>query len=135
MVTLLDRLADKFLVGDGCWEWVAAIGGGGYGVVRNDGRQQAAHRVLYEIMVGPIPAGLQLDHLCRNRRCVRPGHLEPVTCGENIRRGTAGGIRGAQQQAKTHCPAGHAYDEDNTRLARGRRICRACDNSRKRAAQ
>lgn len=74
---------------DGCWLWEGALRGG-YGRVKLDGRTQAAHRASYELHVGPIPSGLVLDHLCRNRSCVNPAHLEPVTTEENIRRGEQG---------------------------------------------
>lgn len=89
--SLLERLGNKFLVGDDCWEWIGAKEWDGYGIVGvrlADDRMvtQRAHRVLYELFVGPIPAGKHLDHLCRNRSCVRPSHLEPVTVAENNRR-------------------------------------------------
>lgn len=74
---------------NGCWIWQRATTKGGYGVTdRGDGRQTTAHRVYYERFVGPIPAGLQLDHLCRVRLCVNPAHLEPVTSAENNQRGS-----------------------------------------------
>lgn len=75
----------KFLVGDGCWEWRASRRGYGYGeILIGPGKKKApAHRVMYEYFVGPIPEGLELDHLCENPRCVRPDHLEPVTHSEN----------------------------------------------------
>lgn len=101
----LDRLADKFTVSDGCWEWIGARGGHGYGNFGVGGRTVRPHRYVYELLVGPIPAGFELDHLCRNRLCVRPDHLEPVTRRENTLRGDSG--------HKTHCINGHAMTEDN----------------------
>ncbi len=67
---------------DGCWEWLHAIQVRGYGVLRG----RLAHRVIYEAVRGPIPEGLQIDHLCENKRCVNPWHLEAVTLQENLRR-------------------------------------------------
>jgi hypothetical protein len=116
---------------DGCWMWLGASAGGGYGdfhITAEPGKQRKmpAHRFAYETYVGPIPAGLQIDHLCRNRWCVNPEHLEPVTQQENIRRGF--------WATKTHCPQGHEYTEENTyRHARGDRQCRECIRTRDRA--
>ena len=85
--SVIERMADKFLVGEGCWPWLGSRHNDGYGQVRGDAqRNEPAHRVLYELLVGPIPPTLHLDHLCNNPNCVRPGHLEPVTQGENNRR-------------------------------------------------
>jgi hypothetical protein len=121
---LLDRLSDKFLVGDGCWEWTAARNSYGYGQIWRDGRMAPAHRVLYELLVGPIPEGLHIDHLCRNRGCVRPDHLEPVTCRENLLRGET---LPAKQAATTHCPSGHEYAGANLRVeTSGKRKCKTC---------
>ena len=81
-----------------------------------------AHRFAYELLIGPIPDGLQIDHLCRVPLCVNVAHLEPVTNRVNTVRGKAG----LRQRTKTHCPRGHAYDAANTRLYKGGRYCRAC---------
>ncbi len=112
-----------------CWLWRAGKDHLGYGQIRRDGSHAKAHRVAYDLLVGPIPDGLELDHLCRVRNCVNPAHLEPVTHAENVRRG----LSGQRQRAKTHCPAGHPYDAENTYVApRGDRGCRACRMASKR---
>lgn len=82
----LDRLYPKILIGDGCWEWVGTHAARGYGQLKVAGVRRLAHRVVYELLKGPIPHGLELDHLCHNRNCVRPNHLEPVTHQENMLR-------------------------------------------------
>jgi hypothetical protein len=109
---------------DGCWEYAVGRAGTDYRQIRyRDSRGvvvlRYAHRVAYERMVGPVPDGLQLDHLCRNRMCVNPQHLEPVTAGENTRRARA---------LITHCPQGHPYDDANTgRSPDGtKRYCHEC---------
>lgn len=89
------RVLDKCLLGDGCWLYAGAIEHNGYGAIMVDGRKKRkAHRVVYEALVGPIPAGLDLDHLCRARNCVRPAHMEPVTRSQNLRRGIGVGKHG-----------------------------------------
>jgi hypothetical protein len=107
---------------DGCWLWTGHTARG-YGFFSQDWKRTAAHRVSYEWTVGPIPNGMQLDHLCRNPRCVRPDHLEPVTGRENLMRGTSFVSVNA---AKTHCAQGHELSEANTRHWKGHRICRTC---------
>lgn len=111
-------------VGD-CWEWAGTRGSNGYGLWLLPGRVSAmAHRVAYEEMVGPIPEGLSLDHLCRNRACVNPDHLEPVTVRVNNLRGESPWARNAR---KTHCLRGHEYTPDNTAMRKnGTRACRVC---------
>jgi len=128
MNDLLDNLSDKFLVGDGCWSWVGSTRSG-YGVFSIGGkhrRTMAAHRLVYELLVGPIPEGLQIDHLCRNRGCVRPSHLEPVTAAENVRRAILAGSRD-----KPACKWGHPFNAENTYWhPNGQRGCRACARER-----
>lgn len=114
-----------------CWLWKSGLNVGGYGAFQVGRGKRAAHRFSYELLVGPIPVGLQLDHLCRVTACVNPAHLEPVTCRENLLRGETWQARNA---AKTHCPQGHPYDAANTVTEiSGSRSCRTCRNERKRA--
>ncbi len=126
----------KVREGHGCWEFTGRLDREGYGIqwVTDVGNRRS-HRLAYEYFVGPIPDGLTIDHLCRNRACCRPDHLEAVTIGVNIHRGnTAAAINAA----KTHCPAGHAYDEGNTHVRKsGQRECRMCmrDRSRRQRAR
>ena len=108
---------------DGCWVWTGAHDSSGYGNAYVDGRMRGSHRVSYEHHVGPIPDGLVLDHLCRNRSCVNPDHLEPVTHRENILRGE--GVA-AQKARATHCPKGHPYGDDPKRQHGGYRRCAEC---------
>ncbi len=105
---------------DDCWLWTAGTSGNGYPQFQLGERPYPAHRIAYTERVGPIPDGLVVDHLCCNPMCVNPAHLEPVTIGENVRRGAA------RRERKTHCVRGHEYTHENTYVFRGRRYCRAC---------
>src|SRR5690606_26252710 len=101
-------------------------GGDGYGRIVVGGKQRPAHRVSYEHFVGPIPDGLLLDHLCRVRCCINPAHLEPVTSGENTRRGFVGSER------HETCKRGHDLSQTAATRKDGSRFCRVCANEAKR---
>ena len=104
---------------DACWPWTGAIDTHGYGSYRWSLRplhRCSAHRIAFILQRGAVPAGLELDHLCRNRSCCNPGHLEPVTHSENMRR----------MLPRTHCKRGHEFTDNNTRLRRGKKECRTC---------
>lgn len=125
---VVDRFADMVALADsGCLEWIGGLTLGGYGSFAVDAtkatpRRDMAHRWSYEHHVGPIPDSYDIDHLCRNRRCVNPDHLEAVTRRVNIQRATA---------LITHCPQGHEYNAGNTVVnAKGHRKCRACVQER-----
>lgn len=112
----------------GCWEWTAGLDSDGYAQARFNGRSRLVHIITYERAHGPVPDGLELDHLCRVRHCVRPSHLEAVTHRENVLRGE--GVAALAAQA-THCPSGHPYEGRNLLVfADGKRRCRACRNAR-----
>lgn len=116
----------------GCWLWTAAVQSGGYGQFRWDGRHQLAHRVAYERWAGPIPDGLNIDHLCRVRSCVNPSHLEAVTQRENVARGTGPSAISARTN---HCQRGHEFTPENTYIhpRDGIRECKACRRGREAA--
>lgn len=128
----------KLLPG-GCWEWTGSRSNAGYGRV---GRHAYAHRLAWEHAHGAIPSDLQIDHVCRNRACVNPAHMELVSARENTRRGLAGAHKAQENRAKTHCPHSHPYSGPNLTVdRRGWRRCKACarekarfDRRRKEAA-
>lgn len=121
---LVDRLEARLMRTDTCWLWTAGKFVSGYGRIKVAGKTWRAHRLAYEVFVGPIPEGLVLDHLCRVKHCVRPDHLDPVTDRVNILRGDGWAARNAR---KTFCGRGHLLDEENTYItSRGGRHCRSC---------
>jgi hypothetical protein len=139
--SLLERFEKKVLrTDDGHWLWTGALTKNGYGKIGVGGHRGGwalAHRVAWELYREPIPAGLHIDHLCRNRACVNPEHLEPVTHAENLRRGD-GPPSSRPWSLKTHCKHGHEFTPENTSLdSRGHKRCRTCtrerDRKRKRA--
>lgn len=101
-----------------CWNWTGYLDKDGYGrFLSSFAQKTSAHRLVYKIVVGEISSGLTLDHLCRNRRCVNPSHLEPVSFEENLRRAVA---------SRSHCANGHPWNADNTYFYATRRACRRC---------
>ncbi len=113
---------------DGCWVWLGHRITG-YGGFWAGGKNVMAHRYAYGLFGGVIPRGLEIDHLCRDRSCVNPKHMEPVTHIENCRRGNSAQVSRVKQLAKIHCPRGHPYDKQNTHIApNGQRKCKICAN-------
>jgi hypothetical protein len=120
---LADRITRRVAIdpSSGCWLWCGSIAPSGYGQLGINKVMQYAHRLAYEQFRGPIPEGLDLDHLCRVRHCINPDHLEPVTRAENNRRAALYRTR------PTTCPKGHPYNEENTsKRADGLRKCLTC---------
>lgn len=110
----------KSIFPDACWLWTAAKDKMGYGKYR----QTLAHRISYSLIKGKIKRGLVIDHLCRNKSCVNPGHLEAVTQKLNLERSIA--VLSTLNKNKTHCPKGHAYSGANLKLTKTGRHCRVC---------
>ena len=124
-----ERLLSRLLIDpSGCLLWTGRIDRYGYGNIASGRRMVKVHRVMYELFVGPIPDGLEIDHLCRVRHCAAPAHLEAVTRRENTLRGKS---LQALNAVKTHCDHGHAFDRANTYVYRGSRYCRACNRAAK----
>lgn len=123
-----DRFWSKVDRDGDCWEWTASTTSAGYGQIMVDGRMWLAHRYSWTLAGRDFADGLVLDHLCGNRRCVNPAHLQQVTNRENILRGTS---PSAVNAARTYCIRGHAFDGTNTRIKpSGKRVCRVCEKAR-----
>ena len=121
-----ERILSRIVVDEnGCWLWQGYVSRQGYGQMKVDHRHWKAHRFAYVVWRGPIAEGLEIDHLCRVRRCVNPDHLEPVTHRENVRRGDLSLANARRHLAKTHCVHGHSYGNAIVR-PNGARQCREC---------
>lgn len=117
-VDVMERLTQKFTIGDECWEWTGSRATYGYAGFKLNGKTMRAHRLIYMLVNGPIPDGLTIDHLCHVRHCVRPSHLEAVTTTVNTTRAKA---------RQTHCLRGHEYTDADTYVGpTGARRCRVC---------
>lgn len=113
---------------ESCWIWSGVPNKHGYGTMKINGKSVLAHRFGYVLMIGAIPEGKQIDHLCRNRLCVNPYHLEPVDSRTNTLRGDT---LASKQSKQTHCIHGHPFCGDNLRIREnGKRICAACNKQR-----
>ena len=115
-----------------CWVWTSTKDKSGYGRFKLNYKMVSAHRLSYELFKCEIPIGLDLDHLCCNKSCVNPDHLEAVTTKENIRRGNTGKYIHLFQKLKTHCKRGHEYSQKNTYLYKKIRHCMECNRIRSR---
>jgi hypothetical protein len=126
-----ERIGERVKVEGDCWIWQGAKAGIGYARCRVGDKYFYVHRLMYELLIGPIPKGLTLDHLCRRRDCVNPFHCEPVTMRENVLRGNGPAAVNAR---KTHCVRGHSLSGSNLYIFKptGARSCKACDRERKR---
>lgn len=128
----IDRFLAKVIKTDYCWIWNGYKNPKGYGKITVNYKPIMAHRYSYEYFVGPIDNGLVIDHLCENKACVNPDHLEPVTNKINLNRGRVGQKNAVHHRSKTHCKNGHEYTAENTgywnRKSRGvlTRKCLTC---------
>ena len=132
--SVVERLCSKFERTDGCWEWQGGKTATGYARFKFERRDIYAHRLAYIVFRGAFDPALEIDHLCRNRGCVNPEHMEAVTHAVNLSRGSSPMVEHAHQ---THCVHGHAFDEANTAIEhKGNlvfRRCRKCGANRARA--
>lgn len=134
LITAEEYIQDRVVIDPetGCWEWLLCHNSDGYSRAVFLGKEWKAHRLSYVTFVGPIKDGLTIDHLCRNRGCLNPDHLEVVSLKENILRGDGWG---GKHRRKTQCVRGHAFDESNTLVnARGWRVCVTCKREKAREA-
>lgn len=125
-----ERIFGRIDASGPCWEWLGFRNDRGYGVMTFQRVSRYVHRRVWELLVGPVPQGLELDHLCRNHACCNPDHLEPVTHAENVRRGASAAVavdvlRRRYESPKKFCKRGHVLD-DEAYVHDGRRQCRAC---------
>lgn len=134
MIPLPAKLAQRIVaLENGCWQWTGAHEGGGYGNVRWNGKNIKVHRLLYICYQGYIPKGLELDHLCRNKGCCNPGHLEAVSHKINVSRGDLAAANSSRKLSRFTCPSGHPYAGSNLYIEKdGSRRCRTCGRERKR---
>lgn len=121
----LYRFWDKVLFTTDCWEWQRGLDKDGYGQLTINTKKIKPHRFSYELYKGKIPEGLEIDHLCRNRKCVNPNHLELVTHQENIKRGDKTNL-GLYNKVKTHCKRGHEFNKENSYFYKTQRMCKIC---------
>jgi hypothetical protein len=125
--TIVMALWSRVTVTGFCWLYDGWLDGHGYGYTRYEGKSRRAHKLAYEELVGPVPEGLVLDHLCRVRNCVNPDHLEAVTTKVNLMRGFGHARKNAE---KTHCVNGHEFTPENTYNDGIQRYCRACASAK-----
>lgn len=126
-MSVIERLKNKIIKKKGCWLWIGYITNNGYGMIHYKRKTDYSHRVSYQIFKGKIPENKELDHLCRNRSCINPKHLEPVIRSENALRGLGPKKLGLLNSSKKKCQNGHFFNKKNTYYRKsGGRACRPC---------
>jgi hypothetical protein len=118
-----EKIAEPFDAHNECWIWTGWKNLKGYGQFWLNGGDVPSQRVAHELFIGPIPEGYHVDHICKNRACVRPDHLQVLTHFENS---------GQARRDKTHCLNGHEFSESNTYVFNGMRHCKTCVRDRMR---